>query len=403
MKRCLKIFSGTIILFLISICITIVYYTAELPDSYYITRGSVLKINSIETVSLGKNSTIEEVQSASNRSVPISETSTLKLFGVIPIKNVEVNTVESQMLIPSGEPFGIKLTMDGVMVVGIGEVYSKENLHSSPAKDSGIQKGDIIVSMNGTEVENNQELQQIISESDGNSIQIVIKRDDETIETNVTPVFSESSQTFEAGMWVRDSSAGIGTITYYKDDGATFGGLGHPVCDVDTGEIVSISKGEVAEVNISGVKSGVVGSPGELMGSFISNEPIGEIYLNNSYGIFGTMQDSVSTEKAIPMGFKQDISLGEATILTTIEGSTPKEYSIQIERIDYNSDETSKNMIIRITDEELLSQTGGIVQGMSGSPIIQNGKLIGAITHVFINDPTKGYAIFCENMVGNGL
>jgi len=402
MKRCLRAFSGVIILFLISICIMIVYYTVELPDSFNLTRGSVLKIESIATISSTPTNEDIDVQSSSSKIMPITEVSTLKLFGVIPIKNVEVNTVETQLLVPSGEPFGIKLTMDGVMVIGIGEVDSKESLHSSPAKDSGIQKGDIILSLNGTEVDSNKELQSIISESDGDTLEVVLRRDDEEIETSVTPVYSESSQTYEAGIWVRDSSAGIGTITYYKADGTSFAGLGHPVCDVDTGEIVPISSGEVASVNINGVKNGVAGSPGELIGSFISTESIGEISLNNSYGIFGVMDNQVSLDNAIPMGFKQDISIGEATILTTIDGTSPKEYSIEIKKIDYNSNESSKNMVIRITDEELLSKTGGIVQGMSGSPIIQDGKLIGAVTHVFINDPTKGYAIFCENMVNNG-
>ncbi len=401
MKKCLKIISGATILFLISICITIIYYTIELPDSFEVTKGTILKIDSIENISSTPAIKSQDVQSSSSNDTPLSETSTLKLFGVIPIKNVEVNTVEPQLLIPSGEPFGIKLTMDGVLVVGIGEVDNESDLHSSPAKDGGIQKGDVIVSLNGTEVESNQELQEIISESNGDTLEVVLKRDDQIIQTSVTPVFSEDTQTFEAGMWVRDSSAGIGTITYYKADGTSFGGLGHPVCDVDTGEIVSISSGEVAPVIINGVKCGVSGSPGELIGSFTSSKAIGEIFLNTECGIFGTMDTATTLQNAIPMGFKQDISIGNATILTTIDGDTPKEYSIEIEKVDYNSTEISKNMVIKITDPELLEKTGGIVQGMSGSPIIQNGKLIGAVTHVFINDPTKGYAIFCENMISN--
>ena len=402
MKNCLRTFSGALILFLIRVCSMIVYYTIELPDSFDLTRGSSLKIESMATISSTPTEKNFDVQSSSSKIMPMTEISTLKLFGVIPIKNVEVNTVEAQLLIPSGEPFGIKLTMDGVMVVGIGEVDSKESLHSSPAKDGGIQKGDIILSLNGTDIESNKELQSIISQSDGSTLEVVLKRDNKEIETSVTPVYSESTQTYEAGMWVRDSSAGIGTITYYKADGTSFAGLGHPVCDVDTGEIVPISSGEVASVNINGVKSGVSGSPGELIGSFISTDAIGEISLNNAYGIFGTMNNKTSLNDAIPMAFKQDISLGKATILTTIDGTSPKEYSIEIEKIDYNSNESSKNMVIHITDEELLSKTGGIVQGMSGSPIIQNGKLIGAVTHVFVNDPTKGYGIFCENMIRNG-
>jgi stage IV sporulation protein B len=377
---------------------TIVYYTATLPDTFEITNGTVLELQSNSNITSVATSTTIDVESIGDVT-PLSQTTTLKLFGVIPIKNVEVKTVEPQVLIPSGEPFGIKLTMDGVMVVGIGEVSTKDDLHSSPAKDGGIQTGDVILSLNGEEVDSNDELQDIISNSDGNDIEVVLRRDDEEVHTTVQPVFSESSGTYEAGMWVRDSSAGIGTITYYLSDGKSFGGLGHPVCDVDTGEIIPISKGDVSPVTINGVKSGVSGNPGELLGSFTSSESIGTIFLNDECGIFGTMDNATSIENAIPMGFKQDVSIGEATILTTIDGTTPKEYTIEIERVDYNSNETSKNMVIKITDEELLSKTGGIVQGMSGSPIIQDGKLIGAITHVFVSDPTKGYAIFCENMV----
>ncbi len=401
MKSCLKVFSGVAILFLISICMTIVYYTATLPDSFELTKGSTLKIQSMDRISSTPVFNSQEVQTSNSDEKPMLQSSTLRLFGVIPIKTVEVSTVETKLLVPSGEPFGIKLNMDGVMVVGIGEVASTENLHSTPAKDGGIQKGDIIVSLNGETVENNQELQDIISNSDGNLLQVVIRREDQTIQTTVQPVYSKSSNSYETGMWVRDSSAGIGTITYYTADGSSFGGLGHPVCDVDTGEIVPISYGEVAEVSINGIKSGVSGSPGELIGSFTSNTSIGNISLNNQCGIFGTIQADISNRQAIPMGYKQDVQIGEATILTTIDGNTPKEYSIEIEKIDYNSDESSKNMIVQITDPKLLQQTGGIVQGMSGSPIIQNGRLIGAITHVFISDPTKGYAIFCENMVNN--
>lgn len=402
MKKCLKIFSGLIISFLISICMIIVYYTATLPDTFEITKGSVLQIQSTDRITSVSTTTALDIQSSNSNVMPLSQTNTLKLFGVIPIKNVEVNTVEPQLLVPSGEPFGIKLTMDGVMVVGIGEVSTKQDLHQSPAKNSGIQKGDIILSLNGEEVESNKELQEIISNSNGSPLDVIIRRENQEIETTVQPVFSESSGSYEAGMWVRDSSAGIGTITYYKNDGKTFAGLGHPVCDVDTGEIIPISKGEVAPVNINGVKSGVSGTPGELIGSFTSTQTIGSINLNNEYGIFGIMDNSISLDNAIPMGFKQDVSIGKATILTTINGTIPQEYEIEIEKVDYNANESSKNMVIKITDDRLLSKTGGIVQGMSGSPIIQNGKLIGAVTHVFISDPTKGYGIFCENMISNG-
>ena len=203
-------------------------------------------------------------------------------------------------------------------------------------------------------------------------------------------------------MWVRDSSAGIGTVTFYDESTGLFGGLGHPVCDVDTGGILPLSSGDVVDVNITGVRKSTEGNAGELQGIFVSDKACGTLYTNNQYGVFGALKNCPSPYSPIPMGLKQEIQLGEASILTTIDGDKPQEYSISIEKIDYRSDNSNKNMVIKITDEKLLSLTGGIVQGMSGSPIIQNGKLIGAVTHVFVNEPTKGYAIFCENMYEYG-
>ena len=197
-------------------------------------------------------------------------------------------------------------------------------------------------------------------------------------------------------------AAGIGTVTFYEPNTNRFGGLGHPVCDSDTGEIIPVSSGDVADVEITKVVKGYSGSPGELHGTFKSDMSSGTIYFNNKYGIFGEMFKPVDSSGGIPMGLKQEIETGPATIYTTIDGNGPQEYDINIEKIDYKNSGT-KNMTIKITDKELLEKTGGIVQGMSGSPIIQNGKLIGAVTHVFVSDPTRGYAIFCENMYESGI
>ena len=230
-----------------------------------------------------------------------------------------------------------------------------------------------------------------------------INRDGRHITFELQPVFSEYSRTYQVGMWVRDSTAGIGTMTFHEPSSGSFGGLGHPICDIDTGGVIPISSGEIVNVQINNVKKGYEGIPGELQGSFISGDAIGILSKNNEYGVFGNLFTQSDTSKAMPMGLKQDVEVGEATILTTVEGTIPKEYNISIEKIDYRNNDTAKNMIIRITDEELLDKTGGIVQGMSGSPIIQNGKLVGAVTHVFVNDPAKGYGVFTENMYELGL
>ena len=204
-------------------------------------------------------------------------------------------------------------------------------------------------------------------------------------------------------MWVRDSSAGIGTITFYEPESGSFGGLGHPVCDADTGGILPLGSGEAGAVTISRAVRGTPGNAGMLQGSFTKEPPLGELLCNNRCGVFGTLYRCPSPEDAVPMGLKQEIETGPAQILCTVSGDTPRKYDIVIEKIDYTGTDNTRNMTVCITDPALLEATGGIVQGMSGSPILQNGRLVGAVTHVFLDDPTRGYAIFCENMVRYGL
>lgn len=383
------------------ICCVMGYYTATLPDAYYVEKGGTLSLASKSFIT-AEQITESEVQSSADCTYPLTSKSQLKLFGIIPIKEVEIQSVDMPYLVPGGNPFGIKILMDGVMVVETGSVSSGGKT-VSPADTAGIETGDIILTVNGESISTNNELQEIISQSDGDTLKIQLTRSEHKISVELEPVYCETEGEYKAGIWVRDSSAGLGTITFFEEESGNFGGLGHPICDVDTGEILPISSGEVVNVEISGVKKGVEGTAGELLGSFTSDKATGYLNLNNSYGVFGKLYESPNDFEAIPMGLKQDIETGYAQIYTTIEGTEPKAYDIEIEKIIYNSDSTSKNMVIRITDEELLEKTGGIIQGMSGSPIIQNGKLIGAVTHVFVNEPSKGYAIFCENMYEFGM
>lgn len=404
MKKTLNFIIAVTIGLSVSICTAILYYSSVLPDSYYVNDKAELNLSANFPITAVSNN----IESASLISAENSgkgentEKATLKLFGLVPLKEVEVIEAETPMLTPGGTPFGIKILIDGVMVVGMGEVNSDKGVEA-PAIDAGIEEGDIIISISGEEVNSNEDIQTIISDSDGETVEIIVSRNSKEMTLELTPAYSGSDNCYQAGMWVRDSSAGIGTVTFYDNSTGFFGGLGHPVCDIDTGEILPLSSGDVVDVDITGVKRSTEGTAGELQGIFASDEPVGSLYENNQYGVFGTLENSPSSFSALPMGLKQDIQLGEASILTTIDGDEPKEYSISIEKIDYRSENSNKNMVIKITDEKLLSLTGGIVQGMSGSPIIQNGKLIGAVTHVFVNEPTKGYAIFCENMYEYGI
>lgn len=329
---------------------------------------------------------------------------TLSLFGAIPVKSVEVHERPAPVLVAGGSPFGIKLVMEGVMVTEIGGIDAESGEITYPAKSAGIKVGDVIRLADGQKVTSNGHLQEIIGRSGGRPVTLSVDRDDSCFTTKIIPVKSKSSGKWRGGMWVRDSIAGIGTMTFVNKATGQFAGLGHPVCDSDTGELVPIQSGEAVPVEINEAKKGMKGVPGELRGRFIDGESYGTLCTNNECGIFGTLSDEALTELCTHgtqyrMGFRQDVTTGSAEILSTVHGESPERYTVEIESIDYSSKSPNKNMVIRITDPRLIDETGGIVQGMSGSPIIQNGKLIGAVTHVFVADPTRGYGIFAENMI----
>lgn len=403
MKFKRKIIKGTAVILsglMVALYGTAEYYSAHLPSSLTTESGSEIKIAQYPEISCFSDS--DNAIPVSNNNNDISQ-ATLTLFGAIPVKNIEVHQAEAPVLVAGGNPFGIKLLMDGVMVTELGKVDTENNEKICPAEDAGIQAGDIIKSADGKNITSNDEIQQIIANSNGKKIKIIINRDGRDFPVFLKPEYSKSSESWRGGMWVRDSIAGIGTMTFFDRNTGKFAGLGHPVCDSDTGELVPISSGEAVRVEITDTKKGSKGIPGELHGQFMYGGNFGILNLNNSCGVYGLLSEQAikslcETSNEYKMGYIQDIKTGKAEIITTISGNTPKKYSIEIEKIDYNNPESTKNMVIKITDKDLLESTGGIVQGMSGSPVIQDGKIIGAVTHVFVSDPTKGYAIFAENM-----
>lgn len=305
----------------------------------------------------------------------------------IPIKRAVVTEQERRYVIPGGEPFGIKVLSDGVMVVSTAD--------GSPAKKAGLKEGDVITSVNGTEVFTNYELSEAIRLSEG-CAEIVYERGGSEISTSVEPALTNGEP--KIGAWVRDSAAGIGTLTFIDPQSKTFGGLGHSVSDISTGDSIPLRSGEISTADIYDIIKGEKGSAGELCGAILPNSDIGEVTKNTPTGIFGSYCGGICGE-AIPAAFRQEVKTGAASVLTTIDGGEPREYSIEIERINLPDLLGSKGMLIRITDPELLEKTGGIVRGMSGSPIIQNGRLAGAVTHVLLSDPTRGYAVFAESML----
>ncbi len=366
--------------------------SSNLSEKYYVTETATLEFEDyIAVVPTGSMPSLSQGQTQTQ--------SELKLFGLFPIKTVVVCAAESKRVVPGGIPFGIKMLSDGVLVTSLGSVENSGKLHT-PAKDAGIRASDVIVSIDGKEMQNNADVVSAVSKSRGKELEVVLKKSDGDCKTvQITPVLDSADNTYKIGVYVRDSSAGIGTVTYYDPETEIFGGLGHAVCDGETGEILSLLKGEVVGAEIDSVTKSKAGMPGQLNGHFATIYNTGSILKNDETGVYGSLKNVKVMSESVEVALKQEIKTGRATILSTLSGFAPEEFEIEIEKISYNSERAVKNMVIRVTDPRLLDAAGGIVQGMSGSPILQNGKLVGAVTHVFVNDCTRGYAIFAENML----
>lgn len=301
------------------------------------------------------------------------------------------STAYAQEVIVSGECVGVKLYTNGLIITDTSTVTEKDGTELNLALGYDIKKGDIITKINGMQAVSNEMFSDILFNSAG-EITITISRDNKERDITLLPADTENGP--RLGLWLRDSTAGLGTITYYTDN--KFAALGHGICDVDTGCIMPVGKGVIQGCSDTVITKGQNGSPGAIIGS-INGAKLGDITLNTDHGLFGTIKNIPQGKKA-ETADKSEIRTGKAAILANVDGSGVKEYNIKIQRISPSPSHT-KDMVIEITDKELLSKTGGIVQGMSGAPIIQNNKLVGAVTHVFINDPTKGYGIFIENML----
>ena len=398
MKKCIKAFTSVLTLMMTALFGLTAYLDYTLPEQYYVVEGQAVSFHTALPLKMEEDPQSQKSATVAGN-VNATKSGKIMLFGVIPIKSTHIDVVEEKMLIPCGTPFGIKMFTDGVLVVGLSDINTEKG-SVNPAKEAGIKLGDSIMSIDGELMLSNEDVAKVVSSSNGESLKVRLKRNGKEKTVTLLPALSSSDGKYKAGIWVRDSSAGIGTVTYYDPADGRFGGLGHAICDVDTGEILPLQSGEVVNVNITGIVKGQAGTPGELQGSFVSRTAVGSLLINNETGVFGVMDYCPgNVGKAMPLGMKQEVRTGKATILTTLEGSTPQEYEIEIERAGIGSNNLTKNMVIKVTDPELLSKTGGIVQGMSGSPIIQDGKLIGAVTHVLVGDPTKGYGIFAENML----
>lgn len=328
----------------------------------------------------------------------------LRLLGFIPFRSVTVDVVEPLAVMPGGHSIGVVIQSEGVRIVGLAAVTGGDGARTYPARDAGLRVGDVIARVDGRPAEGVAQVADHIHRAGaaGNRVSLEILRDGRRFRVTVTPVLDRTQQRYVLGVWIRDSTTGVGTLTFFHPGSGAFGALGHPVVDGETGQLVDIGRGKIVEASVLDIHRGRQGRPGEKIGAFSPDAPtIGTIERNTPHGIMGRLTgdlDHPMEAEPIPVGFATQVRPGPAEILTVVRGERMGRYRIEIERV-LGYDRGGKNMVIRITDPELLGLTGGIVQGMSGSPVIQDGRLVGAVTHVFVNDPTRGYAVMIEWML----
>lgn len=329
----------------------------------------------------------------------------VKFLGLIPVRNYNVNVIDRPMVVPGGNAVGVRMNTKGVLIVAVTEVIDIEGNRISPARNAGLKVGDSLIEINGERIETAEQVVKLLNDNEEKELELLILRNTNIIKTKALPVQCLQDNAYRLGIWVRDKTSGIGTMTYYDENNNSFGALGHGITDVDTGELLTVDKGYIMNAKISDIEQGKKGTPGEIKGVFYKTDNVlGEISMNTDYGIYGHLTEDIygiKSKERIPIGFKEEVEIGKAYILSTLEDEKIEKFEIEIQKAEIQDSPSQKSMVIKITDEQLLEKTGGIVQGMSGSPIIQNGKLIGAVTHVFINDPTKGYGIYIEWMMNN--
>mgnify|MGYP004520225195 CR=1 FL=1 len=374
------------------------YLDRKIPDEIHIDRNSGLDFSSLSGIPFVSFGDTITVSGEGSYQLPCT------LLGKIHFKDIKVTPTEADSILVSGSSVGIYMETSGVLVIDTGEILSSDGQIQDPAKNL-LKPGDYIVALNQQKISCKQDLIDDLKDLDGSAVTVSIRRENSLVPVSLTPV-QDSSGKYKLGIWVRDDTQGIGTLTFVTEDGK-FGALGHGISDVDTGNLLSIKGGKLYCAQILGVQKGAKGTPGELSGliRYRNDNVIGTINSNSENGIYGNFtgnfgsdsQQSIALRK-MKIGYKQELQVGPASILCNV-GDGVKEYDAKITRIDMNHEDSNKSFVIQVTDPELIDTTGGIVQGMSGSPVLQNGKVVGAITHVFVQDAASGYGIFIENML----
>ncbi|MBO2945102.1 SpoIVB peptidase [Paenibacillus sp. F411] len=329
----------------------------------------------------------------------------LKLFGTIPLKTVNVDVMPELKVVPGGQTIGVKVKSAGILVVGHHLVHGGSGGKASPGESAGLKLGDLLTSMNGVPLDNVTKVAAIVDQAGkaNKPLNIIFKRDGHEMQTKLSPAFDEQDQTWRLGLYIRDSAAGVGTLTFYAPHQKVYGALGHVITDMNTQTPIEVGSGEILQSNVTSISRSEEGEPGEKRAHFLKDSRVlGDVQRNTPFGIFGKMKDKPEHSlypEPIPVGLSGEVRVGPAEILTVVEGQQVERFNVEIIHVSKQDAPATKGMVLRITDPRLIKKTGGIVQGMSGSPIVQNGKLIGAVTHVFVNDPKSGYGCFIEWML----
>lgn len=388
-----------IMLLLVFFLLLIYIYTLVInyiPDKITLFEGEELSLKTFVGIGLERQDESLTVSSATNSKSIGKEKVSVNLFDKLLIKNIDVSVIPKTKIIPVGSIAGLKLYTNGVLVVGMSEIEGEK-----PYEHTGIEEGDTILKINNDMVNSIDDLIQKVNMSKGNEIKVQYIHDNQSKECSIKPVAVKNE--YKIGLWVRDSAAGVGTVTFYEPATQKFGALGHGITDIDTGELIDIASGEFVSANILNIKKGENGNPGKIQGTIEEQDTIGNIDKNTQFGIYGKMKNisnlNIDKSKEMEVALRDEIKLGKATVLCSLDNRKVEEYEIEIKKIYKENNYNNKSMEIKITDEKLIEKTGGIIQGMSGSPIIQNGKFIGAVTHVLVNSSTEGYAIFGDLMI----
>lgn len=393
MVKAVNALRNTLLAVTVFLLAALVYGFYTVPDEIVSANEKPANLSYIYTLTYEENQSVRK-----NMQKGLSDTYdvNVRVLNIIPVKNSSLTVSERDYVAISGELFGLRLFTEGIIIVGVDEVETAKG-RENPAKNAGLQKGDIIVSIDGTIVKSCNEVSEIIEKSSGKTMKLEYRRKGENLMTDFKAAYSDSEGKYKAGIWIRDSAAGIGTMTFCDIKNGMFASLGHGVCDVDTGEILPVCEGDIVDAKVNGCYMGQKGKAGELCGVF-SSESKGILYLNCQFGVYGKINEKLTEKKLYPVAFNDEVRKGKAQIISTVDETGPQVFDIEITKISKDNSE-GKNLVIKVVDQDLLNKTGGIVQGMSGSPIVQNGMLVGAVTHVFIGDPTQGYAIFSRTML----